>query len=198
MGGNQGAPVQCVATGACCTPGACSDTTEADCDAAGGTYLGDGEPCTSLEGGNDYVSNPGSPIPEFATVSDTINVPDSFIIDDLDVDFITDHTWVGDLTITVQSGAARGVRRCKLPPGLGEGAVRRHGRHGFHAPVLRREPTGGGHVVAGGTAARIVAPGDRNARRHRWRRRADANRLAGRLCGPMSDVDFGECGDEYA
>lgn len=97
-----------VGTGACCAADTCTIGTEADCIAAGGAYQGDDTECVTNSGVEaDYVDTPGTPIPDSGggPVSTDIVVPDSFGIADLDVDFITDHTWTGDLVMTVTSPA---------------------------------------------------------------------------------------------
>ncbi len=93
------------ATGACCQPGGCSITTADACATAGGNYLGDNTACNGPDvPGNSYTDNPGVAIPDgpAGTVSDTITVPDSFIIGDLNVDLGIQHTWVGDLVVTIE------------------------------------------------------------------------------------------------
>ncbi len=94
-------------TGACCTAAGCSIRTLAQCNAVGGTYLGDNTQCQTLGTLHSYVANPGTPIPDNNPigVQDVINVPDSFTMADVDVDFVTDHTWVGDLIVTITHGA---------------------------------------------------------------------------------------------
>jgi subtilisin-like proprotein convertase family protein len=96
-------------TGACCDGLACSIQTEADCDAAGDRYLGDGASCVGAAGTpTTYASGPvGTDIPDGdpAGISHIINVPDSFIMGDANVGVVIPHTWVGDLIITVEHNA---------------------------------------------------------------------------------------------
>lgn len=90
-------------TGACCLPATCIVATADCCSAAGGTYQGDGAPCGTAAGNpTPYTSNPGLAIPDTAQASDTISVPDSFTIGDVDVQIGITHTWVGDLTVTLE------------------------------------------------------------------------------------------------
>ncbi len=58
-----------------------------------------------LTGPNTVSDSPGTAIVDNTTVSTTITVPDSFTITDLNVDMNITHTWVGDLTITLESPA---------------------------------------------------------------------------------------------
>jgi len=104
-GPNVGTPFSCIPEGACCTDLDCAIVTEADCLAAGGVYLGDDTGCSSATGGtSDYVDTPGTPIPDSGggSISEVIVVPADFLIADLDVDFVTDHTWTGDLDISLE------------------------------------------------------------------------------------------------
>jgi subtilisin-like proprotein convertase family protein len=94
-----------IPSGACCLPGACQITPEPDCDALGGSYLGDGTECFSDSGETaDFVENPNVPIPDSPApgVSDTITVNESFTIADLDVDFVATHTWISDLVVEIE------------------------------------------------------------------------------------------------
>jgi subtilisin-like proprotein convertase family protein len=115
-------------TGGCCGPqGGCTILTEAECAAAGGTYLGDGSSCVGGGAGNPmtYSSSPGLAIPDnggpAGGVSDTINVPDSFTVGDVNVLLNIPHTWVGDLIVTLTHGATTVtvVDRIGAPPGFG-------------------------------------------------------------------------------
>ncbi|RIK69021.1 MAG: hypothetical protein DCC65_01555 [Planctomycetota bacterium] len=102
------ATVLCAAVGGCCIDGECIIRTEDDCAALGGDYLGDETDCSPVGGSNmQYVGNPNTAIPDnnAAGVSHTINVPDSFTIEDLNVDLTINHTWVGDLCVTLTHGA---------------------------------------------------------------------------------------------
>ncbi|HKQ49174.1 MAG TPA: proprotein convertase P-domain-containing protein [Phycisphaerae bacterium] len=92
-------------TGACCVDDVCSITTQSQC---AGEYLGDGTTCDSPGGTPTvYLSNPNAAIPDNnpAGISNTINVPDSMTIADLNVDLVIPHTWVGDLCVTLTHGA---------------------------------------------------------------------------------------------
>lgn len=104
-----------VPTGACCTtteppfeqgvaPVTCTDnTTEADCTAAGGSFQGIDSTCIVPINQVDIVSNPGVAIPDNspAGVNTTINVPNSLIVGDVNVDVGITHTWVSDLVIQI-------------------------------------------------------------------------------------------------
>ena len=90
-------------TGACCIGKICVIVTEDACAVLGGTYQGD---LTNCEGGGapvTYESFPNAPLPDNnpAGVSDTITVPDSVVITDVDVALQVTHTWVGDLCVTL-------------------------------------------------------------------------------------------------
>ncbi|MFQ5462293.1 MAG: S8 family serine peptidase, partial [Phycisphaerae bacterium] len=97
----------CQGQGACCTGQSCSIDNPAACAASGGFYMGDGTDCGSGTAGNPtvYQNAPGATIPDGGgagnPATDTINVPDSVVIGDIDVDLDISHTWVGDLTVTV-------------------------------------------------------------------------------------------------
>jgi len=93
--------------GACCDcnapPFNCVVSTEADCDVRGGNYFGDDLPCLILPPSIVYDSFPGLPI-NAATpvVSDTITVPDSFAIGDVNIQLEISHTWQGDMFIDIE------------------------------------------------------------------------------------------------
>ncbi len=94
---------QVVLSGACCVGADCVVVTEAACSAKGGIYQGD---LTKCEGGGKpvtYESFPNASLPDNnpAGVSDTITVPDSAVITDVDVALQVTHTWVGDLCVTL-------------------------------------------------------------------------------------------------
>ncbi len=97
----------CVPQGACCAGAFCTIDTSAGCAGSGGTYLGDATVCGSGTAGNPtvYANTPNVAIPDGGgpgtPVTDTITVPDSFPIGDLNVDLTITHTWVGDVTVTV-------------------------------------------------------------------------------------------------
>ncbi len=100
----------CQGQGACCAGAFCSIDTSAGCTASGGTYLGDASVCGSGTAGNPtvYQSAPNVAIPDGGgagnPATDTITVPDSFPIGDVNVDLTVTHTWVGDLTVTISHG----------------------------------------------------------------------------------------------
>ncbi|HPF41683.1 MAG TPA: proprotein convertase P-domain-containing protein [Phycisphaerae bacterium] len=91
-------------TGACCLPASCVVTSQGCCEAANGTYQGDGTPCGSAAGNpTPYTATPALAIPDFGdgVAVSTITVPDSFTIGDVDVQLDITHTWVGDLSVTL-------------------------------------------------------------------------------------------------
>ncbi|MFQ5415352.1 MAG: S8 family serine peptidase, partial [Phycisphaerae bacterium] len=97
----------CQGQGACCTGATCNIDNPTSCSAAGGTYLGDGSVCGSGTAGSPtvYQNSPNVSIPDGGgagnPATDTITVPDSVTIGDVDVDLTITHTWVGDVTVTV-------------------------------------------------------------------------------------------------
>ncbi len=96
-------------TGGCCVSQSCSIETQANCTALGGTYLGDGTDCAGTPGiSHTYSASPNLTIPDGGGSGNpavhTISVPDSFTIGDVDVRNTITHTWVGDLTVTLQHG----------------------------------------------------------------------------------------------
>jgi hypothetical protein len=102
--------IEVTPTGACCIclpncTSACEVLEQAECDAAGGTYLGDGTSC-DVSGTVEYSSAPALGIPDNAPagVTDSINVGDSFSVTDVNVGLNITHTWVGDLCIEVEHG----------------------------------------------------------------------------------------------
>jgi subtilisin-like proprotein convertase family protein len=105
------APVDCTPpapTGACCDcdapPFNCEEMTQADCDAMGGQYAGDGIACVTPGGMPvTYSSMPNVSIPDndSAGVSDTITVAEGFAVGDVNVGVTIDHTFIGDLVITL-------------------------------------------------------------------------------------------------
>ncbi len=100
--------IECLPSGGCCVGGDCFISTEDGCAAAGGDYLGDGSNCAPVGGSTtvyDAVVNQALPDNNPAGVSSTINVPDNFNVQDLDVDLTVNHTWVGDLCVTLTHGA---------------------------------------------------------------------------------------------
>ncbi len=97
----------CEGQGACCTGTSCSIGSPSNCSTLGGSYLGDGSVCGSGSAGNPtvYQSSPNATIPDGGgsanPATDTINVPDSVVMGDVNVDLTITHTWVGDVTVTV-------------------------------------------------------------------------------------------------
>ncbi len=97
----------CEGQGACCSGTSCTISSPTNCT---GSYLGDGSACGTGQAGNPatYQNAPNVTIPDGGgsgnPATDTINVPDSVTIGDLDVDFTISHTWVGDLTVQISHG----------------------------------------------------------------------------------------------
>ncbi|MHC4978847.1 MAG: proprotein convertase P-domain-containing protein [Planctomycetota bacterium] len=105
-----------IPTGGCCQCDDeevqfCTVETEEDCGLLGGEYLGDDAACESGGGMFYFESSPAADIPDNdqAGVSDTIVVGDSFSILDLDVDLTINHTWVGDLCVTLSKDGGPAV-----------------------------------------------------------------------------------------
>ncbi len=94
---------QPVQSGACCIGTDCVVVTEDACSAKGGTYQGDLSKCFGGGKSITYESSPNAALPDNnpAGVSDTITVPDSAVITDVDVALQVTHTWVGDLCVTL-------------------------------------------------------------------------------------------------
>jgi subtilisin-like proprotein convertase family protein len=94
------------AGGGCCQCFAsqqfCTLETEADCVALGGSYLGDDVDCAP-PGAITTTSSPNTPLPDGdpVGVSDTITITDSITVNDLSVRIVVNHTWVGDLCVTL-------------------------------------------------------------------------------------------------
>ena len=95
-------------TGACCVGASCSAMTAAACASAGGTYQGNGAPCTGAGTLHTYTSNPNIFIPDSSCpggVTDTIAVADSYTISAIGVRVeIPAHTWIADLEISISNG----------------------------------------------------------------------------------------------
>ncbi|MCK4660216.1 MAG: proprotein convertase P-domain-containing protein [Phycisphaerae bacterium] len=92
---------ECLPLGACCMcDNTCILTTEDCCVVGGGAYMGDDSNC---EGTSIYEADPDLAIPDNnpTGVNHTITVANSFAIDDVNVDAVISHTWIGDLIITV-------------------------------------------------------------------------------------------------
>ena len=105
--------VECVPpapTGACCfSDGSCSILSEDDCGTAGGQYQGDDSPCFGGSGSpTNYDSGAvNGAIPDndpITGLSNTISVGDSTSIADVNVNLNVNHTWTGDLIVTVSHG----------------------------------------------------------------------------------------------
>ncbi len=94
----------CEGMGACCSGTSCAISTPTNCT---GSYLGDGSTCGSGTAGNPtvYQSSPNATIPDGGgsgnAATDTINVPDSVVMGDVNIDLSITHTWVGDVTATI-------------------------------------------------------------------------------------------------
>lgn len=121
-GSGNDTPDQCVPpppptpVGACCNclaePFNCTIGTSTECDALTGNlagtpgigFQGDGTQCSSL-GMNqfDFIRDENQFIDGTATLSGVINVPDSFLVGDLNVPLSISHTWTGDLTVSLVS-----------------------------------------------------------------------------------------------
>ncbi|MBL8878066.1 MAG: proprotein convertase P-domain-containing protein [Phycisphaerales bacterium] len=87
--------------GACCLgDNSCQNANTFDCTTLGGTWLGETTNCLIL---NQYASSPNLPIADNSTITDTINVPDSFSVGDLNVDLLIQHTFQGDIIVTLTS-----------------------------------------------------------------------------------------------
>ena len=75
--------------------------------------------CMIVNGGTPNCSSPGLAIPDAdaAGVSDTITLADSGTITDLDVSIDTTHTWVGDLTFSLEkdTGVVFGSTLTEMP-----------------------------------------------------------------------------------
>jgi subtilisin-like proprotein convertase family protein len=130
-----------VPTGACCNclnePWNCMIVTEEECtqmnaNALPGVVLGyQGNDSSCVEVGTtpfDFASAPGVPIADGTGADQTsnteatavINVPDSFIVGDVNVGFSTAHTWASDLQVDLISPAGT---RVVLSSRLCNGAV---------------------------------------------------------------------------
>ncbi len=117
-------PCPTLPIGACCHPDdTCDVRTECSCDSLGGVYSGDLTDC-SAGTPNVYSASPGIVIDGSQTVTHTINVPDSFVIGDVDVQLDLPHTWVGDLRITVDHlGQSASLMNTILFSGCGDDLV---------------------------------------------------------------------------
>jgi len=96
-------------TGGCCNGATCTVETQADCTGGGGTYLGDGASCTTAAGNpTTYSATVNGAIPDGGgsgnALTNTINVPTSYTVGDVDIDYNITHTYVGDLTVELTHG----------------------------------------------------------------------------------------------
>jgi len=93
-------------TGGCCqcfgSVQFCTIESEGFCATLGGTWLGEGTGCTPI-GAVTASSSPGIPIPDNdpAGVSDTIVVGESLTVNAISVEVRIDHTWIGDLCVSL-------------------------------------------------------------------------------------------------
>lgn len=98
----------CEALGACCQGSLCDVRATSECASLSGVFLGGGSVCGSGAANNPttYTATPDVAIPDGGgignPVSDTIVVPDSFPIGDIDVSITITHTWVGDVTVSLE------------------------------------------------------------------------------------------------
>ena len=93
----------------------CTMETAEECDALGGEFLGIDEPCTSGGDAVVYDATPNVAIPDADAggVTDTMNVPDSMTITDLNVDVVISHTWPGDLCVKLSKAGGPEVTLMK-------------------------------------------------------------------------------------
>ncbi len=97
-------------TGSCCVGSACTVLAPAQCTSAGGTYGGDGSLCSASAGSIDAYAGSGGAIPDFVSpnpgvFTSTINVPDSFTVNDVELEINFTHTYNGDLAIRLSKGS---------------------------------------------------------------------------------------------
>ena len=95
--------------GACCAGSACSVASSFACAALGGTYQGDGSFCSAPTATLSTFTGASGTIPDGSTAapgiySDTINVTDAFPIEDLEVTIDMNHTFQGDVFISLTKG----------------------------------------------------------------------------------------------
>jgi len=100
-----GAASRASAQEACCFPdGMCEELMPVDCANAGGTARGGGTMCdTVICPASDLCSSPALAIPDNdpTGTDDTIMVAGDETLADVDVYLRVDHTWIGDLIITL-------------------------------------------------------------------------------------------------
>ncbi|MBX3396155.1 MAG: proprotein convertase P-domain-containing protein [Phycisphaerae bacterium] len=95
--------------GACCLPGGgCQAGVQFNpCNAQGGSFL-PGQNCGDSAGNpQTFISTPNVAVPDNAPAgtSDTINVPASFVLGDVNVRLNITHTFVGDLCVSLSHNA---------------------------------------------------------------------------------------------
>ena len=95
--------------GACCHGANCAIETESSCLGTGGVYLGDSTVCDAVAGNPVFhQATVNLPIPDGGgpgdPVTHTINVPDSFVVGDVNLGLQITHSWVGDLVASVSHG----------------------------------------------------------------------------------------------
>ena len=97
------------ATGSCCVGSTCTIVSANECT---GTFTAGGVCNPDTATVNSYVGTPATVV-DFATatggtlVSQTINVPDSFTVSDVEVDITGTHTFVGDLIVSLEKDGRR-------------------------------------------------------------------------------------------
>ncbi|MBX3406441.1 MAG: proprotein convertase P-domain-containing protein [Phycisphaeraceae bacterium] len=89
-----------IPTGGCCIAGVCSVSTEADCNNAGGDYLGDNTGCPSAN--FTASSSPNLPILDNSTATTDIVIAAGETITDLDVGLFITHTFQGDVSVALE------------------------------------------------------------------------------------------------
>lgn len=120
------ADVQCLPTGACCADGTCVQLSQPACLVRGGTFLGAGTTCPSISIDDLFASTGPHPIAitDFSTATDSIMVPPgSGTVASLAVRVGLEHTWVGDLTITLAKGGTAVTLVSQPPSGADLGGV---------------------------------------------------------------------------
>lgn len=94
------------ATGSCCEGALCTIVSESECAASGGTF-GAGGVC--VPNAAEVSSYPGASfgVADFSTTGATFNtgtitVADSFTVADVEVEIVGEHTFVGDLVLSLE------------------------------------------------------------------------------------------------
>lgn len=94
-------------SGACCSTSGCTITAQSQCT-GGSTFLGAGTSCVPPTATISNYSGTGVAIAEYSAttggtfVTSTINVPDAFTVADVSVTLDINHTFVGDLIVTLE------------------------------------------------------------------------------------------------